>query len=68
MSLQDRCPTWAEMCYFKGLFWSGEETVLQFHVPAAEHVNYHEYCLHMWRPTVSVVPRPPAITVGRELS
>lgn len=31
ISLPKRVPTWAELCFVKSLFWSDDETVLQFH-------------------------------------
>ena len=34
-----RCPNWLEMCFVKDLFWSDEETVIQFHPPRSEYVN-----------------------------
>ena len=64
VSLQARCPTWREMCFVKNLFWCDDETVVQLHVPKADHVNCHEYCLHLWKPIGVEIPRPPAICVG----
>lgn len=65
VSLPNRCPTWAEMCIVKDLFWKPEECVMQLHPPASEHVNCHPYCLHLWRPTIGPeIPRPPSIMVG----
>lgn len=49
VSCQDRCPTWGEMCQVKDLFWSEEETVLQFHPKKSAYVNAHEFCLHLWK-------------------
>lgn len=49
VSLPDRCPTWSEMCEIKKLFFDDNETVVQFHPPKAEYVNFHPYCLHLWR-------------------
>ena len=45
-----RCPTWEEMCFVKELFWSIDDTVIQFHPPESEYVNNHKFCLHMWKP------------------
>jgi len=61
-----RCPTWEEMCFVKGLFWDDEDCVIQYHPAKSEHVNYHEYCLHLWRPVGVSFPTPPAIFVGPE--
>lgn len=63
-SLPERCPTWAEMCRIKDLFWDDEDTVVQFHPPRSQYVNNHPYCLHLWRPLHAAVPLPPAILVG----
>ena len=33
---------------------------MQLHLPVKEHINYHPYCLHIWRPLLQVkIPRPP---------
>lgn len=59
-----RTPTWDEMCYIKDMFWGDEDCVIQYHPPKSEHVNYHPYCLHLWRPIGKDLPRPPSIFVG----
>lgn len=64
VSLEDRCPTWEEMCWVKDLCWGPDEWVVQFHPAASEHVNYHPNCLHLWKPVGVELPRPPASTVG----
>jgi hypothetical protein len=64
VSLPTRCPTWEEMCLVKSLFWSDEDTVVQFHPPKSEYVNNHSFCLHLWRPTGFNLPTPPAWMVG----
>lgn len=63
-----RCPTWAEMCYVKGIFWDAEDVVMQLHPRASEYVNCHPYCLHLWRPIGIEIPTPPFITVGPEVT
>lgn len=57
-------PTWAEMAYVKSLFWNDDETVVEFHVPSSDHVNFHRGCLHLWRKPSVEFPRPPSILVG----
>jgi hypothetical protein len=42
-------PNWQEMAWVKEAFWTGLETVLQFHPRAASYVNIHPNCLHLWR-------------------
>lgn len=50
VSLKHRCPTWSEMCFVKSLFFKDYEWVMQLHPPKSENVNYHKFCLHLWRP------------------
>lgn len=59
-----RCPTWEEMDAVRNLFWLPTETVWQYHVPHAEHVNVHPYVLHLWRLVDFTMPRPPKWMVG----
>jgi len=59
VSLPDRCPTWDEMDAVKRLFWDDSETVVQFHVARSEHINTHDYCLHLWRRSDGRIPQPP---------
>ena len=54
-----RVPTWDEMCWVKGLFFSSNETVVQYHPRARDYVNYHPNCLHMWRWCGGAFPTPP---------
>lgn len=54
-----RCPSWSELEFVKHLFFREDETAMQLHVPPAEHVNIHPYCLHLWRPQAMTIPRPP---------
>lgn len=64
VSTQTRCPTWEEMCWVKSLFFDDEEAVVQFHPPKSKYVNFHPYCLHLWRPLNHDVILPPTIAVG----
>jgi hypothetical protein len=64
VSFAHRCPTWAEMCKVKSLFWDAEDAVMQLHPPESEWVNNHSYCLHLWRPVGTDIPRPPEYMVG----
>jgi len=63
VSTMRRCPTWEEMDFIKRLFWRDDEVVVQLHVPREVHVNQHQYCLHLWKPTNSVIPMPPVAAV-----
>lgn len=64
VSTEKRTPNWDEMCFVKDLFWREDECVVQYHPPKAEYVNYHPYCLHLWRPLEGTIPIPPSILVG----
>jgi len=64
VSRADRCPTWEEMEHVKHLFFKPEETAMQLHVPQTDHINCHPHCLHLWRPHLVKIPRPPAEFVG----
>lgn len=58
-----RCPKWEEMGFVKDLFWREEEWVIQFHPAKTEYVNRHPFVLHLWRPTLTVLPVPPRVCV-----
>lgn len=60
----ERCPTWPEMCQVKDMFWDEDDAVMQLHPPASDHVNNHQYCLHLWRPIGIDIPLPPSYMVG----
>ena len=64
VSRPNRCPNWPEMELIAGLFFKDDETAMQLHVPATDHVNNHPFCLHWWRPHEVEIPRPDAILVG----
>lgn len=49
-------PTWMDMCFIKALFWEDTEIAIQFHPPASEHVNVHEYVLHLWSNPSIITP------------
>jgi hypothetical protein len=56
-------PTWQEMCIVKGLFWSDEEWVVQYHPAASDYVNVHPGVLHLFRWTRGEFPKPPKALV-----
>lgn len=64
VSLQNRCPTWDEMCQIKALFWDPEDTVIQLHPPQSEWINNSNFCLHLWRNRLHEQRLPPSIFVG----
>ena len=67
VSLVYRCPTWQEMCHIKTIFWDDDETVVQYHPSKEDYVNFHPYCLHLWKPLNEVLPKPPTILIGPTL-
>ena len=64
VSCAGRCPTWEEMDFVKNVFWNEEETVVQYHPPRSKHVNYHPYCLHLWKKNGKEYELPPEMLVG----
>ncbi len=64
VSLKNRCPNWIEMSKVKDLFFSDDETVVQFHPKKSEYVNNHPHCLHLWKPVNKEIELPPSILVG----
>ena len=63
VSLEDRCPTWGEMCFIKDLFWRTSETVMQLHPTEADYVNEHPFALHLWKPQGVKILMPPKVMV-----
>ncbi len=59
VSCADRCPTWDEMATVKSLFWTDNETVLQFHPRGSESINEMPFCLHLWKERKRNHPLPP---------
>lgn len=59
VSTERRTPNWMEMSFIKDIFWLPDETVMQLHVPAAEHKNIHPYTLHLWKSLLIPIPLPP---------
>lgn len=64
VSRRSRTPSYEDMCRIKDIFWPDTQTVMQLHVPKDDHINCHEFCLHLWRPITVEIPRPPSIMVG----
>ncbi len=64
VSRKNRCPNWTEMEHVKRLFFADDECAMQLHVPSSQHINLHPYCLHLWRPLETAIPRPPGWMVG----
>lgn len=46
-------------------FFNDDELAVQYHVPQSQHVNFHPFCLHLWRPNDGrAIPQPPMHLVG----
>jgi hypothetical protein len=63
VSRRSKMPGWREMEYVKRLFFHHDETAMQLHLPPAEHISIHPFCLHLWRPQAVDIPRPPELMV-----
>lgn len=61
---KQRTATWYEMCKIKEMFWSDDETVVQFHPKKTEYVNNHKYCLHLWKQVGVEIQLPNSILIG----
>ena len=59
VSVENRCPNWREMCFIKNLFFEEEDCVIQYHPPKSKYKNYHDKCLHLWRPHHFEIAMPP---------
>ena len=59
VSTPHRCLTREEMCKIKELFFHDNEAVMQIHPAKENYVNFHNYCLHLWRPKTKAIPLPP---------
>ena len=54
VSLENRTPTWDEMCFIKDLFFDAEELCIQMHPKRSQYVNKHRHCLHIWQPPQAI--------------
>jgi len=64
VSRKSRTPSYEDMTWAAQTFWRADQTIMQLHVPASDHINLSEYCLHWWRPIDADIPRPPGWMVG----
>lgn len=64
VSRKSRVPTYDDMIWVARVFWSDDECLMQLRVPAEDHINVNNYCLHWWRPLDAEIPRPAAWMVG----
>ena len=59
VSCRKRCPRWEEMSQIHRLFFKESETAMQLHVPVGDHLDIHQFVLHLWRPWEGAIPLPP---------
>lgn len=59
VALRHRLPRYKEMVTIKRMFFCGDETAVEYHMPESEHINIHPFCLHLWRPQEEPLPTPP---------
>jgi hypothetical protein len=64
VSRKSKMPSYEDMDRIKRLFWDDEDLVMQLHMPVSEHINFHPFTLHMWRPLTARIPQPPYWMVG----
>lgn len=48
MSHPNKLPSYKEMCICKKAFCGDDKKVIQVFPPKSEHVNIHEFCLHLY--------------------
>ena len=64
VSTPDCCPTWEEMVFVKRWFFKHNEWAMELHPPESKNINYHPYCLHLWRPRYCKIETPPEWTIA----
>lgn len=64
VSKTNKMPSWREMEWIKNMFFKPDEVAMQLHVARSDHISFHAFCLHLWRPLKAEIPLPPAIMVG----
>ena len=62
-SHRGRCPSWNEMCIIKDIFFREDECCVEYHPDKGNYINFHPYCLHIWRPQKETLPTPPIMYV-----
>ena len=63
VSLRNRCPSWNEMCEVKDIFFRKDECCVEYHPAEKDYVNNYPYCLNIWKPQKTEIPKPPKIFV-----
>jgi hypothetical protein len=57
VSRKDRLPSWDDMKFVKNTF-AESRVGYQVFAPPSEHVNIHDFCLHIWVPLSGAPPLP----------
>lgn len=58
VSRKDRLPSWDDLKLVKNTFAGVQRVAYQVIAPADEHVNIHDFCLHLWTPLTGERPLP----------
>lgn len=58
VSRVDRLPTYQELKIVKNIFIGADKFAYQVFASDSEHVNIHEFCLHLWCPLTGDLPLP----------
>jgi hypothetical protein len=64
VSAPGRTPSWEDMQFVKECFWERDDVVMQLHPAEEDYMNFHPYCLHLWRPLDAEIPTPPLFMVA----
>ena len=63
VSRPNKTPSWDIMCMMKDIFWNDDEVCIEYHPRKSDYVNFHQHCLHIWKPINEKLPTPPKIYV-----
>lgn len=58
VSRADRLPNWDDLKLVKSTFAGNDRYAYQVFPPADQHVNIHDFCLHLWVPLTGEPPLP----------
>ncbi|MGE0362763.1 MAG: hypothetical protein AB7R67_18770 [Vicinamibacterales bacterium] len=64
MAMPERLPSWAELVEVRDLFLGRDRVALQVLAPVSEHVNIHNFCLHLFSPIGDAAGLLPDFTRG----
>jgi hypothetical protein len=48
LSRPNQMPSYQDMCEVKALFIGSDRRAIQIFAEASQHINIHDYCLHLW--------------------